>query len=137
MPRRIFLAIAVLLLAIAVDTTHAQTIVSGDVQGTVTDPSGAIVPNVTVTAHNENTGQTATAKSNSSGFYRFTLLQPGTYTLTVNQSGFQPLTRQVVVSVGQSTPANLQLGVAGASQTVEVTAETPIIQTDNGNISTA
>jgi Carboxypeptidase regulatory-like domain/TonB dependent receptor/TonB-dependent Receptor Plug Domain len=138
MVRRILSGVVVLLFAMAAITPLiAQTIVSGDVQGTITDPSGAIVPNASVSIRNDNTGETSTAKSNTSGFYRFGLLKPGTYTISVNQSGFQQLTRRVVVSVGQSTPANLQLGLTGTSQTVEVTADTPIIQTDNGNISTA
>src|SRR4051812_810572 len=114
----------------------AQSIVSGDVTGTVTDPSGAVVPNAQVTIKNDNTGETHTTTSNSAGVYRFALLKPGAYTLTANATGFQAVTQRAIVAVGQATQLNLNMGVTGASQTVEVTAETPIIQTENGNIST-
>src|SRR5262249_31354675 len=115
----------------------AQTIVSGDIQGTVTDVSGAVVPNATLTATNDATNESYTSKTSGTGFYRFNLLKPGTYTIMVSGSGLQSTSRKVTVGLGRSTPANFELAVAGSNQTVEVVAETPLIQTDNGNISTS
>ena len=114
----------------------AQSVTTGDIAGTVQDPTGAIVPNATVTLKNDSTGATSTAKTNNSGAYRFTLLQPGRYTVSVAQQGFSTVNQTVQVGVGQITTANMQLAVGGASQTVEVTAAAPLLQTETGNIAT-
>jgi hypothetical protein len=115
----------------------AQSIVSGEINGTLTDPSGAVVPGATVTLKNLDTGATATTTTNGTGAYRFNFLKPGSYQISITQSGFQQVQRTVQVSVGQSTRSDLRLAVGQSSQTVEVTAQTPIIQTDNGNTQTS
>jgi hypothetical protein len=114
----------------------AQSLVSGDITGVVSDPSGAVIPNATVTLKSNGTGQTNNATTNPSGVYRFSLLTPGQYTVTVNASGFQNAERTVTVTVGQATSLNLQLAVGSSSQTVEVTGEGGVVQSENGNIST-
>src|SRR5579864_2584857 len=115
----------------------AQSLVSGDVTGIVSDPSGAVIPKATVTLKNNGTGQTQTTETNQSGVYRFSLVSPGEYTVTVNASGFQNAEHNVTVAVGQSTSMNMKLEVGQASsQTVEVTAETGVVQTENGDVST-
>src|SRR4029077_7154637 len=114
----------------------AQSLVSGDVTGIVSDPSSAVISKATVTLKNNGTGQTQTTETNQSGAYRFSLVSPGQYTVTVNASGFQNAERNVTVAVGQSTSMNMKLEVGSSSQTVEVTAESGVIQTDNGNVST-
>jgi hypothetical protein len=134
--RMLSFLMAALLSAVFAIPAAAQSLVSGDVTGIVTDPSGAIIPNVTVTLKNNGTGQTQTSTTNASGVYRFSLVAPGAYTVTVNAPGFQNAERTVNVAVGQATTNNVQLAVAGSSQTVEVTAEGGVIQTQNGNIST-
>src|SRR3954468_12068340 len=95
--RMLVSAVGLLLATVLCIPGYAQTIVSGDVQGTITDPSGAIVPNTTVTLRNDNTGETYNATTSSTGAYRFTLLRPGSYTMAVNANGFQPITRKVSV----------------------------------------
>jgi Carboxypeptidase regulatory-like domain len=114
----------------------AQSLISGDVTGIVSDPSGAVVPNATVTIKNNGTGHTQTATSNAAGVYRFSLLSPGSYTVTAGASGFQNTSQSVTVTVGQAATLNLQLAVGSSSQTVEVTAEAGMLQAQNGNIST-
>jgi len=114
----------------------AQSITSGDVTGTVTDPSNAAVPNANVTLKNRDTGATQTRTTNGQGYYRFQLLNPGNYTVSVSAPGFQAGEQPVSVVVGQASAVNVQLSLAGASQTVEVTAEGGVVQTENGNIST-
>src|SRR3954471_21309453 len=114
----------------------AQSLVSGDITGVVSDPSGAVIPNATVTLKSNGTGQTNNATTNPSGVYRFSLLTPGQYTVTVNASGFHNSERPVTVTVGQATSLNLQLAVGSSSQTVEVTGEGGVVQSENGNIST-
>src|ERR1700739_925383 len=65
------------LLVVVAPSLMAQSLVSGDIAGTVTDPSDAVVPNATVTLKSETTGATRTTATNSSGAYRFSLLPPG------------------------------------------------------------
>ena len=128
------LTMIVAALLVLVTFAAAQSIVSGDVTGTVTDPSGAVVPGATVTLKNADNGSSQTATTNNAGVYRFALLKPGRYNITVNQAGFAATNTAAFVSVGQITRADVKLSVTQSSQTVEVTAETPLVQTDNGNV---
>ena len=111
----------------------AQSLIAGDITGTVTDPTSAVVPNVTVDLKNLDTGATATATTNGEGVYRFTLLKPGKYEISVHPAGFAKLTATTNVQVGQASTVNLTLEVARTSQTIEVTAVLPLINTDPGN----
>jgi hypothetical protein len=105
----------------------AQSLISGDVTGTITDASGAVVPDAPVTLKSTDTGATQTANTNGSGAYRFTLLKPGHFTVSVSLAGFRTAERTVEVAVGQIVTANLTLEVGAASQTVEVTALPPLV----------
>src|SRR6516165_6656530 len=69
--------------------SFAQSLTSGSVTGTVTDPSGAAVPNATVTLKNNDTGAAQNTTTNSTGAYRFALLNPGSYGISVKATGFQ------------------------------------------------
>jgi Carboxypeptidase regulatory-like domain len=132
----VYSSILFLLTLVVCIPASTQSLISGDVTGIVTDPSGAVLPNATVTLRNTGTGQTQQAATNASGTYRFSLLQPGEYNVTAEASGFQNGSRNVSVVVGQATTLNMQLSVGSSSQTVEVTAEGGVIQTQNGNITT-
>src|SRR5581483_10065120 len=135
--RNLILAICAALFALIISIpANSQSLISGDVTGVVTDPSGAALPNATVTLKNTGTGQTQTTTTNGTGAYRFSLLPPGGYTVQAEASGFQTTTQNVSVVVGQASAVNIQLSVGAESQTVEVTAEGGVIQTQNGNIST-
>lgn len=114
----------------------AQSEISGDIQGVVSDPSGAIVPGAAVTMKNNNTGATQTVTTNGSGAYRFALLPPGSYTVSASAKGFQAVSNATQVNVGQATTLNLKLPVGGSSQTIEVTSAVPTLDTQNANIST-
>ena len=122
-----------LFLAIA---AAAQSQISGDITGTVTDPSGAVVPNANVTLKNNATGANQTATTNAAGVYRFSLLPPGSYSVTATAQGFQGASHRADVSVGQATAMNIQLAVGASGTTVEVNAEGGVVQTQNGNLST-
>jgi outer membrane receptor protein involved in Fe transport len=120
-----------LIVAFALCTpVFAQSLISGDIQGTVSDPSGAVIPNVTVNLKSLDTGSTVSTTSNASGAFRFSLLKPGHYSVIANQSGFQKAERAVEVSVGQIVTADLQLTVGSNTQTVEVMAAAPLINTE-------
>jgi hypothetical protein len=114
----------------------AQSLTSGDITGVVTDPSNAVVPNAKVTLKSNATGATQTTTSNAQGAYRFSLLGPGTYTISAEATGFQGAQKQVTVSVGQTTTLGIQLALGTATQTVEVSATGGVIETENANIST-
>ncbi len=114
----------------------AQSLTSGGVAGTITDPSGAAVANATVTLKNQDTGSTQTTTTNGTGAYRFSLINPGNYAVEAAAQGFSGARQSVSVAVGQASTLNIQLQVASASQTVEVVGQGGVIQTDNGNVST-
>jgi hypothetical protein len=113
----------------------AQTIVTGGLTGTVTDPSGAVVANAAVTIKNADTGETNSVTTGDAGAYLFSFLKPGEYTLTVAQSGFRPVTMKVQIQLGQTTSANLKLDLGDASETIEVGSGAPLLQTEDANIS--
>lgn len=131
-----FLAMAVFCL-LAISNVFAQSTVTGGIRGTVVDPQKSIVPNAGVTATNVATNQTSTVTSDSNGSFVINNLQPGTYSVVVNQSGFGDYTAKgVIVEVGQTTPIEATLAIAGQSATVEVTADAPIINTNDNSNST-
>ena len=109
----------------------AQSLFSGDIQGTITDPSGAVIAGATVALKSTDTGANQTATTNVSGAYRFSLLKPGHYTVTASEAGFQKAERGVEVSVGQLSTADLALEVGAATQTVEVMALAPVVSTES------
>jgi hypothetical protein len=126
-----------LLTALTVQS-HAQSITAGDVAGTVTDPTGAVVPGATVTLTNIGTNSSQQATTNSDGSYRFAFVTSGTYKVTVSASGFQTQEHPgVSVTPGQPTSVNVQLTVAGATQTVDVVEAAGTVQTENADVSTA
>src|ERR1700754_3652588 len=95
--------LAVLVIAtVMAPSLMAQSLVSGDLTGTVTDPSGAVVSGATVTLKSNGTGATRNTTTNSNGAYRFSLLQPGAYTVSVSASGFSKAESTTTVAVGQA-----------------------------------
>src|SRR5579875_2481718 len=114
----------------------AQSLTSGDLTGTVTDPSGAVVPHATVTVRNNATGATRTTTSNSAGAYRFSLLPTGSYTVTAEAQGFSKAQTTASITVGQATVADVKLAVGASSQTVEVTSSAPLINTESAELTT-
>jgi hypothetical protein len=123
----------ILLLAPAV---LAQTITTGELVGTVTDPSGAVVTAGTVTLQSAASGQTQTSTTSTAGEFHFSLLSPGLYTLTVEAKGFSKQQQKVTVGLGQIANAKVQLGLATQTETVTVETQAAMIQTDNGNMAT-
>ena len=119
-----------------VPTAHAQTLVSGDVTGVITDPSGASIPNVKVAVKSLATGEEKVATTSGSGNYRIPLLQPGQYSLTATLAGFQTTTTQINISAGQVADGSLRMGVGTNATTVEVTEAAPLLHTEEAAIST-
>jgi hypothetical protein len=137
LPVRVVIALLAAFLLVFPNIAHAQSLTTGAVAGTVTDPSGAAVQGANVTLKNDATGVTTTVISNATGAYRFQFLNPGNYTVTVQMSGFSVSAPQAAtVAVGQASTVNVQLQVAATTTTVEVSGVGSVIQTENGNVAT-
>jgi hypothetical protein len=106
----------------------------GSIEGTVSDPQGAIIQNATVTVRNVATNATRTAQTNDSGQYRVLQLQPGIYEVRASAASFkQSVLENVQVQVGQTASVDINLQVGGASETITVTdiTEAQIDRSDN------
>ncbi len=109
---------------------------SSGLEGTVFDPTGAIVPNATVTLHEENTGVEHTAVTSSVGIYRFTALPPSIFSATVKASGFQPqVIKDISIQVAETRTLNVNLKLGGSTEMVNVTAEVTPVNTSTGAVS--
>ncbi|HZU22576.1 MAG TPA: TonB-dependent receptor, partial [Terriglobales bacterium] len=128
---RLFRMIAVALAFAALSVfAVAQTTTDGAIGGTIYDPQGAVVPNATITVHNNATNAEQTAQTDASGNYRITRLQPAVYTVTVQAGDFAAYkAERVVVEVGSVTTLSPHLALSGSTASVDVTAETPAINT--------
>ncbi len=108
--------------------------VTSSIVGTVTDSSGASVPNATVTLMEENTSTTRTTSSNESGNYTFLDLPPGTYRVTVEQAGFKKSSRTGVgLLVNTTLRVDLSLQPGAVNEVVTVVAETAALQTERAD----
>ena len=125
---------SILLLWAAAPAAYSQTMTTGDIVGVVTDATGAVVPNATVTAKFADTNETHSATSSASGQYRFSLLQPGDYFVTGEATGLKSKTEKFTLLAGQETSINLTLTVQGTQVVVEVQAQADILQTENANL---
>jgi len=135
--KRFWLAAAglsVMLLLFGVPAAHSQTMTTGDIVGVVSDPSGAVVPNAKVTAKFVSTNESHTAVSNSSGEYRFTLMQAGDYLVTGESTGLKSKVEKFTLIGGNEVSINLTLTVQGTQEVVEVEAQAAILQTENANL---
>jgi hypothetical protein len=112
---------AVLLMVLTLSAQLFCQTTTSSLSGTVTDASKAVLPGASVTAINSETGVKATATTNSAGVYNFASLQPGTYKVTAQVTGFQPNTiTDVKLAVSAQNRLNFELTVAGVSTQIEV-----------------
>jgi hypothetical protein len=132
------LAILLLLAIVNARVLQAQSGTSSAVTGTISDATGAVVPNAAVTARDVNTGATRSARSNADGRFIFAQLNPGIWRIAVQAEGFGPAESQPAnVAVGETIAVNFTLAPAATSQTVEVsTAPTGLLSLENPNTST-
>ena len=107
---------------------------SGNVKGTVTDPTGAVIAKATVTATDVEKGVKRSTESDSSGQYQLPSLPPATYDISAKIAGFEAeLHKGVIVNIGQTSVIDFHLRVAAASEQVEVTAAPPVVDTERGS----
>src|SRR4051812_28413718 len=108
-----------------------------EINGTVTDAQKAVLPGVTVTVTNEDTGLMREAITDGTGRYVIPQLLPGPYTIKADLSGFQPMTRaNMVVRVGEELTVPLTLSLAGVTESLVVTAEAPLVESTSNRIGT-
>jgi hypothetical protein len=133
---RCLLAILALVIAGCLSTASlsAQSLTTGQISGTITDSTGAVVPNLKVVLKSLDKGTQQETKTNSTGAYQFSLLPPGNYTVSVDATGFQGVTRQAEVTVGRIATVDIALSIGNATETVTVTEQIPLVNIDNGNL---
>lgn len=114
----------------------AQSINAGDIRGSVTDTSGALIPDVAVTVLNVDTGVAKEYTTNNSGLYDTNSIVPGHYTITFTRDGFDQLVRgPITLEVGYTT-VNGQLKIGSTKEQVTVSADVSLLSTENGEQST-
>jgi outer membrane receptor protein involved in Fe transport len=112
---------------------HAQ-VTTADVIGRVTDASGGALPGATVTLTNPATGETRTQVTSDTGDYTFGLVPIGSYTIKFELAGFNPYAASMRLSAGDRQRVNTQLAVGTLAETLTVTAQAPIIQSDSATV---
>src|SRR5437667_4328216 len=135
--RKVLLLLAFLLASLvtaAPATVFAQT-ETGRITGTITDPSGLVVPGATITLTSTTSGAVRTTISDSVGRYVIANVPVGSYTLKVELSGFAPQTSNVLVNVGAAVSVDSTLRLAGAAESVNVIAEVPVVNVSNSEVS--
>lgn len=134
--RRIVFGLALAILAFCFGSTSARAQNQGEINGTVTDPTGAVIPQATVTIVNGGTGETHTAQTNSAGFFDFTALGPGQYNLSAQRSGFANYQKNdITLNITQVLREDIPMKAGSRSETVTVEAAALQVQTQTNEMS--
>ncbi len=124
---RIFTAF-ILSLAIGSSALAQSTAINGTIEGTVKDDQGALLPGVTVTVTNIDTGEPRVVVTNESGLYRAPLLSLGTYRVSAELQGFKKFEQTgVSLRAGQTAVIDVRLSVGAIAETITVTADSPLV----------
>jgi hypothetical protein len=129
---RMGVVVAFLLTLVFANVAAGQSLTSGSISGRVTDPAGAVVTSAAVGLRNLDTGETQSTATGGDGGYRFTLLKPGRYEVTVTVSGFAKTVQSTSVAVGQTADVSVVLEISKTAETIEVSAAAPLISTEPG-----
>ncbi|MGH9607359.1 MAG: TonB-dependent receptor domain-containing protein, partial [Terracidiphilus sp.] len=129
---RFFSAIAIVGLILSMPGAWAQF--SGTVTGTVTDPTGALVPSANVKLANDATGESTLATTNTSGIFTFPSLAPGNYHITCTAKGFKSVTAPAVLETNQVLNVPIKLAVGSSVESVQVTSQSPLLDTADDRI---
>jgi Carboxypeptidase regulatory-like domain/TonB dependent receptor-like, beta-barrel len=131
----LLVVLAILISLGATRSAFAQAVATAQLNGTVTDPSGATVANAAITVRNTATNATSSTTSSAAGSYAFTNLEPGNYELKVSASGFANYTQTFVLTVGEFSTINVNMQLASQGEKVVVTTEAPLIEPTKTEIS--
>jgi hypothetical protein len=133
-----FSLLAVCLLIQPLYFAHAQSATTGAIGGTVADAGGALLPAATITVKSLDTGVTRIVKSNSSGEYRVSELEPGAYSASFTVDGFETYQETgIVVTVGSLSTVSAVMKPGSVTNNITVTDETPLLHSESSDISTA
>jgi len=133
--RKATFAIFLLFCLLGAALTASAQVDTATVTGTVRDSTGAVLPNVTVTATEMDTGIHTTVKTGTDGNYVITPLKIGRYSVSAQATGFQTQTQQnIVLNVQQNQRLDFALHVGSVTQTAEVTAAAPLLETENASL---
>jgi Carboxypeptidase regulatory-like domain len=124
--RKPFVLAVALLFVLTAIPAYAQT-TNATLGGTVTDSTGALIPGVSITATNTQTGIVSKLVTNEAGAYQFASLQTGTYNVRAELPGFQTQTREAALGISQQVRLNFSLQVGTVSTTVDVSAQTDTV----------
>jgi hypothetical protein len=111
-----------------------STIATGSIQGTVTDPNGAVVPNAAITITNKATGQVSKITSSGSGTYSSGALIPGEYEVRIEAKGFHTQVLNIPVQVGNTSPGNAKLTLGQSTEVIEVTGSAVAVNTEQATV---
>jgi hypothetical protein len=131
---KVGLAFILLLACLAVCTSAQTTIATGSIQGTVTDPAGAVVPNAKVIITSLDTNQTRETTTSSSGNYSSGSLLPGNYSVKVQAQGFADVDSRVTVQISTTTAANVRMSLRGNAEVIEVRGGTSQVNTEQATV---
>lgn len=137
MIRRCAAVLAGLIVLLAFATPALAQGGRSEINGTVVDSGKAVLPGVTITAINQDTGLERSTVSSTEGKFTIPTLLPGTYTIKAELQGFQITNLSgVVINVGQELTVNLTLQVAGVAETITVTGQSPLVEATSSRIGT-
>src|ERR1019366_5872979 len=131
MNSRFFLVLILVLCLAGFALAQSST---GTIQGTVADAQGAVIPNASVTVTNQGTNRAITVTSNGEGLFSLPVLDPGSYKVEVQVTNFKATTQQVTLQTAQVVNLEVKLQPGSTSETIEVTAATPIVDTSTSGI---
>ena len=133
--QRVFVVFVAAILVLAASGAAWSQSVQGVITGTISDPSGAVVPNATVTLTNVGTNASQSTTTSNDGSYRFSLVPPGAYTVEIKAANFAVVRASgIVVEASQTVPFSVKLELAKASQIIEVTSQAPLVQTATSDL---
>lgn len=128
--KRFFSVVLVLFATVVMSFGQATSVNGGSIQGSITDPSGAVVPGASITITDTDTGSVKTVTTDKSGFYSVGPLIPGNYNVTVTRTGFENLSVKTVVRTGTATNGSFKITLGASTETVEVNAGALQINTE-------
>jgi hypothetical protein len=125
-------------LALCALSMHGQTADTGAIAATVSDPSGALVAHAAIVVNSEGTGEKRDLATDGEGNFSVQFLPPGKYDLTVRATGFEPfMLNGVRVQITEVSRLKIQLTIGGAKEQIAVSAEPPLVQTENATLGRA
>jgi hypothetical protein len=134
--RRVQVLFFVLCTGMCAPLSAQNVVLTGALGGRITDPSGAVIPGVSVVMRNLATGIDQTAETNHVGLYRFPVVMPGTYSITASLKGFRDVQALVQVRVGNTTSQDIALRVGSSADIVKVVGTTPLLRPEESSAST-